>query len=79
MEPNEKKIAIMVFEEKESKNTEKKIVTIECPDEWGDIETHVLRLTPEQYRLLEWLEEHEVFSDSLEWHDGEPKVEIEEI
>jgi hypothetical protein len=79
MEPNEKKIAIMVVEEKEVKKPEKKIVTVELPDKWGEMETRVLRLTPEQYRLLEWLEEHEMLSESLEWHDGEPKVEIEEI
>jgi hypothetical protein len=79
MESNEKKIAIMVVEETEVKKPEKKIVTVEYTDAWGEVNTHILRLTPEQYRLLEWLEEHEMLSESLEWHDGEPKVEIEEI
>ena len=81
MEPNEKKIAIMVVEEKEVKNPEKKIITVECESMWrgGDTETYVLRLTSDQYRFLEWLEEHEMISESMEWHDGEPKIEIEEI
>ena len=78
MEPNEKKVMVMVVEEKETKVFEKKIVTIEYSDRWGEMKTHILRLTSEQYRLLEWLEEHEMLSD-LEWHDGTPEVEIEEI
>jgi len=79
MEPNEKKIAIMVVEEKEIKKTEKKIVTIEYQDMYGNTETHVLSLTPDQYRLIKWLSDNELLWDELEWHDGKPEVEIEEI
>lgn len=79
MEPNEKKVMVMVVEkEKEIEILTRKIVTVEYTDAWGEMKTHVLRLTPEQYRFLEWLEEHEMLSD-LEWHDGTPEVEIEEI
>ena len=79
MEPNEKKIAIMVVEEKEVKKPEKKIVTVEYQDEYGNTKTHVLSLTLDQYRLMEWLSCNELLWDELEWHDGTPEFEIEEI
>ena len=81
MEPNEKKIAVMVFEEKEVKKPERKIITIEGPNvkRYGEIDRHVLSLTPDQHRLMVWLSENEFLDESLYWHDGTPKVEIEEI
>lgn len=80
MEPNEKKIAVMVFEEKEVKKPEKKIITIEYSGgRFSDDATYVLGLTPEQYRLMEWLSTNELLSDDLEWYDGKPEVEIKEI
>ena len=80
MEPNEKKIAIMVVEEKENKKPERKIVTIEYEESWNrEDETHVLSLTPDQYRLMQWLTDNDFFNESLDWHDGKPEVEIEEI
>ena len=57
---------------------ETKIVTFENQQTWAD-ETYVLRLTPEQYRFLEWLNDHEMLNDDFYWHDGKPEVEIIEI
>ena len=80
MEPNEKKVMVMVVEEMENKKLERKIVTIEYKRGWGrEDETHVLSLTPEQYRLMQWLSENDFFDESLYWYDGKPEVEIEEI
>lgn len=81
MEPNEKKVMVMVVEEKEIKKPERKIVTVECSSvkRYGETETHVLSLTPEQYRLMQWLSDNDFFDESFEWYDGKPEVEIEEI
>lgn len=79
MEPNEKKIAVMVFEEKEIKKAERKIITIEYADWHKETETHVLSLTPDQYRLMQWLSDNDFFDESLEWNDGTPEIKIEEI
>ena len=74
MEPNEKKIAVMVFEEKETKKPERKIITIEYQNGYGCTETHVLSLTSDQYRLLDWLSDNGLLWDELEWHDGQPEI-----
>lgn len=80
MEPNEKKIAIMVVEEKEIKKPERKVVTIEYEGSWNhEDETRILSLTPDQYRLLQWLSDNAFLDESLNWHDGKPEVKIEEI
>ena len=79
MEPNGR-IAVMVVEETEVKKPERKIVTIEYSGgRFSDEATYVLGLTPDQYRLMEWLSTNELLSDDLDWHDGKPEIEIKEI
>ena len=75
MEPNGR-IAVMVVNENEIKKPERKIITIEYESmTYGtDSETYVLSLTPDQYRLIEWLSDRGLLCDSLEWHDGQPEI-----
>ena len=80
MEPNEKKVMVMVVEEKENKKPERKIITIEYEGSWNcEDETHVLSLTPDQYRLMQWFSDNDFLNSSLDWHDGKPEIEVKEI
>lgn len=39
----------------------------------------VLKLTPKQYALLKFLNDHDIFSGDWDWYDGLPEVEIEDF